>query len=323
MSLPPAYTSRHEGHNAPTSSPPTTLNVEEDRPPPAYLPDVNEEVTPETADPPSYPGRQVLEAFALHKPFIFATHNSYAARYHVDLVVSRTGRPWHLRLRKLGPAESRRISRPQAATGGLANTDGTNTLGAGGNEPRPRKQEVKDIEFPEDSTLYVADLCGLMANAALTMKALRAKSAEITGRKPRTLPGKITIEMKKGSAAAALPALGMGRSFKFWHMTRKVGSAGRPGADASFGQVGKELEKNGYRPEEEWRSELLFIASSRGFASLASGRSRYDWEDAGGIGLAEENGERLTMKHEVGEQTRDALLMCWVTKAWVLSEFGF
>jgi hypothetical protein len=86
-----------------------------------------------------------------------------------------------LKIRRLLPTESRRLSLPRAS---------------------PPKARV--VDFDEDTTLYIVENAG-------ALNPFKGQSVEIRGRRAKTLPGIIRFQSRAGYATG---------SCEFWHMTK-------------------------------------------------------------------------------------------------------
>jgi hypothetical protein len=120
------------------------------------------------APPPSYSAfDESLCCFALRAPLIYTlASGSIRPRYQLSQEHSRSGIQYRLRIRRLLPTESRRLSIP---------TPG-----------RPCK-----IDFDEDTTLYLIENLGAFS-------VFKGQRIEIRGRKAKTLPGHITLNEEDG-----------------------------------------------------------------------------------------------------------------------------
>ena len=123
------------------------------------------------------------ESFAVHNPFIYSTTStSYTPIYQVSLLNTRSGEPWQLRLCRLLPSETRRLSMP---------------TGDGGERAR--------VRYDDDLTLYVAQGVNSLLSIGATSQVC------IRGCKARALRGTVAMERCRG--------LMKGPSYQFWHVT--------------------------------------------------------------------------------------------------------
>ncbi|KAF2435488.1 hypothetical protein EJ08DRAFT_339828 [Tothia fuscella] len=106
---------------------------------------------------------ETIKSFTLQTPFIYTLpkESSPRPRYQLSQEHSKSGKLWRLRIRRLLPTESRRLSIPTP-----------------GRTPR--------VDFDDDTTLYLIENLGALS-------VFKGQNIEIRGRRAKTLPGHITI----------------------------------------------------------------------------------------------------------------------------------
>jgi hypothetical protein len=127
---------------------------------------------------------ETISSFQLMIPLIY-TRNSDGKkqpRYQLFQELTKSGKPWRLKIRRLLPTESRRLSLPNTSSS---------------------KAEV--VDYDDDTTLYIIENQG-------ALNPFKGQSVEIRGRRAKTLPG--LIKLHEGAGAAA--------NCEFWHMTRNA-----------------------------------------------------------------------------------------------------
>lgn len=103
----------------------------------------------------------------------------------------------------------------------------------------------------------------------------------------------------------------MQRSCKFWYMTRKTDR------ELKGAHEWKLMNKYGYSPEYDWNKRLMFTVKRK----VGLGKNKgFEWKDGKGRLVAVESAEgRLDLTGVaagMSGQSREALLACWVGKAW-------
>lgn len=139
---------------------------------------------PENAAAPEYTAfDETLGSFEFRLPLIYARNNNGETRprYHLSQELTKSGKPWRLKIRRVLPTESRHLSSASYTP--------------------PSKARV--IEYDDDTTLYIVEDRG-----ALNM--FKSRSVEIRGRRANTLPG--IVKIHSGGRFAG--------SCEFWHMTK-------------------------------------------------------------------------------------------------------
>ncbi|QDS70977.1 hypothetical protein FKW77_007410 [Venturia effusa] len=123
-------------------------------------------------------------SFELLAPLIHvrSSNGETRPRYHISQELTRSGKPWRLKIRRVLPTESRLLSSP------------TNTS----------LSKVQAIDYDNDTTLYMIEDRG-----ALSM--FKSRSVEIRGRRANTLPGMINIDI--GGRYTG--------SCEYWHTKKK------------------------------------------------------------------------------------------------------
>jgi hypothetical protein len=113
--------------------------------------------------PPAYTAfDETINSFILEAPLIHTVdNNSSRPRYQLSQEFSRSGKLYRLRIRRLLPTESRRLSVPATS-------------------------KARSVEFDDDTTLYaITNLRGLSI--------FKSQNIEIRGRRANTLPGHISL----------------------------------------------------------------------------------------------------------------------------------
>lgn len=180
--LPPAYS------RAPTlaqslSYPQVQLNASQGLP----LDDFEPPILVEPNNPvPEYTAfDETLGSFELRVPLINARNNNGETRprYQFSQELTKSGKPWRLKIRRVLPTESRRLSIPNASS----------------------TSKARVVEYDDDTTLYIVEDQG-------ALNPFKGPSVEIRGRRAKTLPG--IIKMHSGGRQAG--------SCEFWHMTKSL-----------------------------------------------------------------------------------------------------
>lgn len=126
---------------------------------------------------------ETLGSFELRLPLIHARNDNgeIRARYQLSQELTKSGKPFRLKIRRVLPTESRLITSARNTSSSKAGL----------------------VEYDDDTTLYLIEDQG-----ALTK--FKSQSVAIIGRRARTLPGIIKIQSGGGFAG----------SCNFWHMTK-------------------------------------------------------------------------------------------------------
>lgn len=124
--------------------------------------------------------------------------------------------------------------------------------------------------------------------------------------------GRLGGGRKSGSSGGGGAAGGLlSRSCKFWYMTKKTDR------ELKRAHEWKLMNRYGYSPEYDWNKRLLFTVKRK----VALGKNRgFEWKDGKGRLVAVETAEgRLDLTNlaaSMSAHSREALLACWVGKAW-------
>ena len=152
----------------------------------------------------------------------------------------------------------------------------------------PAAQSAAFTSFDDDLLVYEVQGLGFIGSSRV----------EIKGCRSRCLPGYIQVET------------GIGWSCKFWHMTRNEA------ADAMRPENERRMQKHGYHSRDEWNRNLLFAVDGRRTSAPSSDR-KYEWKDATGKSLGVEKEQKLELTAELTMRSREALLACWIGRAWI------
>jgi hypothetical protein len=148
--------------------------------PPPFL-----EPTEAIFTPPEYTAfDENISLFELLVPLIY-TRDNYGEkrpRYQLFQEFTKSGKPWRLKIRRLLPTESRRLSVPNASS-----------------------SKAQFVDYDDDTTLYAMEDVG-------ALNIFKGQSVEIRGRRAKTLPG--LIKFHNGGGAS--------RRCEFWHMTKNA-----------------------------------------------------------------------------------------------------
>lgn len=245
--------------------------------------------------PPTYARHDpTARTYLLRSPFVYTTTGSSPqnAAYQLAARPSKTGRPYQLRIRPLDHIESRTLSLSSA--------------------PRPALRD--SLEYDDDNTLYLLQVMQLLGGFGVPGLGFGPSWRVEMQRDPRRDSGRNTgfIRFEGGGF------LGTGKGWmqrsgcKFWYMTR------RPDTALKTAHEWRLIQRYGWQPELEWNKRLLFtVVKKRGSIGRSKG---YEWRDGKGRLVAYESAEgRLDLTGlatSMSSQSREALLACWVGKAW-------
>lgn len=272
---------------------------------PAYSP-TQEEFIPEPVPlhprppiPPGYSRHDPTAAtFLMHSPLIYSSSGSspQTPTYQLDNRLSKTGRPYQLRIRQLDHLESRTLAFSRDHRG----------------QGRPLLPR-----YEEEHTLYLLQVMQLIGGFGVPGLGFgpswRVEMHRDPGHDRGGARGFIRFE---GGGF-----LGMGKGFmrksgcKFWYMTRKSDREREAQGES------KTAGRYGYQPEFEWNRRLMFSVEKRRGAMGLGGRSKgYEWKDGRGRVVAVESAEgRLDLSRvaaSMSTHSRESLLACWVGKCW-------
>ncbi|KAF2840416.1 hypothetical protein M501DRAFT_1002768 [Patellaria atrata CBS 101060] len=136
--------------------------------------------------PPAYASVDTrASVFRADPPLLYSCDFSHTPRYQLHLNLTQSGKPYQLRIRRLRPSETRRLSLISAVSS--ASSSGSRSRCG--------------IDYEDDCTLYE------IKNVA----AFGGTGIEIRGCRLSALPGYIKLEKCTGLT---------GRYWRFWHMTR-------------------------------------------------------------------------------------------------------
>lgn len=241
----------------------------------------------EAQSPPDYARQDPdVRCFSLQAPFISAApllpsstaSCSSVPRYQLAQLRSSLGKPYKLSLRRLTTTESRRAS--------LALSSSSSS-----SFDSRRTSRHERVDFDDDLAVYE------VSNTDALHRFSSTTNVHIRGCKARTLRGHIELaDLSKRTGAC-----------RFWHLRRKDDAA----IDASQGK----MRKWGYKAEDEWNKDLLFVAGTE--SAKSPGRP---WKDGVGKLVAVESGSDLEFVGSVGQREKEALLACWATRRWVLNQ---
>lgn len=290
----PSYSSTPSAPAAPASPassnngflrPPTPL---EDPPPsPAYS------VVPEPLPqhirplvPPDYARHDpIARTYLLHSPLVYTTTGSspQTAAYHLDASLTRTGKANQLRVRPLDHIESRTLS---------------------------LREDRSSLEYDHDDTLYLLQVMQLLGGFGVPGLGFGPSwRVEIT---PKNTSGRNTgfIRFEGGGFLGTGRGLTQKSGCKFWYMTRKT--------DLKSAHEWKLMNKYGWQPDFEWNKRLMFSVEKK---RAVTGKNKgYEWRDGKGRLVAiESNNDRLDLTGlatSMSVQSREALVACWIGKAW-------
>jgi hypothetical protein len=136
-------------------------------------------------NPPDYTAfDDTINSFELLAPLIHTRNNDSETRprYQLFQEFTKSGKPWRLKIRRLLPTESRRLSVPNAST-----------------------SKARVVDYDDDTTLYIIEDLG-------ALNPFKGQSVEIRGRRAKTLPGLIKLRDGGGNVG----------NCEFWHMTRNA-----------------------------------------------------------------------------------------------------
>lgn len=270
---------------------------------PAYSP-TQEEFIPEPvplhprpAIPPGYSRHDPTAAtFLMHSPLIYSSSGSspQTPTYQLDNRLSKTGRPYQLRIRQLDHLESRTLA-----------------------FSRDHRNSGRFLRYEEEHTLYLLQVMQLIGGFGVPGLGFGPSWRVEMHRDPNHDHGgrRGFIRFEGGGF------LGMGKGFmrksgcKFWYMTRKSEREREAQSESKLSA------RYGYQPEFEWNRRLMFSVEKRRGALGLGGRSKgYEWKDGKGRVVAVESAEgRLDLSRVaacMSPQSRESLLACWVGKCW-------
>lgn len=247
--------------------------------------------------PPGYARHDpTARTYLLRSPLIYTTTGSSPqnAAYQLDARDTQTGRPYQLAIRPLDHIESR-------------------TLSLRGDHARRRS-----LGYDDDHTMYLLQVMQLLGGFGVPGLGFGPSWRIEMQRDPKgdSAHTKGFIRFEGGGI------LGTGKGFmqrsacKFFYMTKKTERA------LKTAHEWKLMNKYGWQPEFEWNKRLMFSVEKKRHR-MGKGRG-YEWKDGKGRLLAVESAEgRLDLTGtatSMSPQSREALLACWVGKAWAAGE---
>lgn len=307
-----------------------------------------------TPSPPLYARNDpAAQIFIFRPPLIYSTTSStnspstdelsgppsaLTPRYQLAQRLTRSGKPYQLRLRPLVPSESRRLSLASAATAATsASSQAPSSPKPLDSSPISPTNNASAIPFDDDTTLYVIDSMHHLGTARTEVQSPRS------GRSTRVLPGVVRIEPTPpppppAVARSAGPSRPKPKSLaacRFWHMRRN------PARDALRAENEARMQRRGYHERDEWTRVLLFAVSPGGNsggdtpgtrrkgsssgAALAlglvgRGQGSWEWRDWEGriVAVERERSGRLEIVdgEQMAARTREVLVACWVGRCW-------
>lgn len=242
--------------------------------------------------PPNYARHDpIARTYLLHSPLVYTTTGSspQTPAYQLDANPSKTGRPNQLRIRPLDHIESRTVS-----------------LG--------RRANSMDLEYDDDHTLYLLQVMQLLGGFGVPGLGFGPSWRVEMQRDPKNDSNRNAgiIRFEGGGFLGTGKGLWQRSACKFWYMTKKSEPA------LKTAHEWKLINKYGWQPELEWNKRLMFSVEKK---RAVLGKNRYyEWRDGKGRLVAVESAEgRLDLTGiaaSMSAQSREALLACWVGKAW-------
>lgn len=237
--------------------------------------------------PPTYARHDpIARTYLLRSPLVYTTTGSspQTAAYHLDASLSRSGRANQLRIRPLDHIESRTLSL--------------------------RGDRRSSLEYDDDNTLYLLQVMQLLGGFGVPGLGFGPSwRVEIT---PKSDPGCNTgfIRFEGGGFLGTGRGLTQRSGCKFWYMTRKT--------YLKSAHEWKLMNKYGWQPDFEWNKRLIFSVEKK---RAVTGKNKgYEWRDGKGRLVAIESTEHrleLTgLATSMSVTSREALVACWIGKAW-------
>lgn len=242
--------------------------------------------------PPDYARHDpIARTYLLQSPVVYTTTGSSPqnAAYQLDARPSKTGRPFQLAIRPLDHLESRTLS---LRRGSLDNP----------------------LDYDDDHTLYLLQVMQLIGGFGVPGFGFGPSWRVEMQRDPKgdSAHNKGFIRFEGGGF------LGTGKGFmqrsacKFYYMTKKTERGLKTANEWRL------INKYGWQPDFEWNKRLMFSVE-RKRASIGKSRG-FVWKDGKGRLVAVESAEgRLDLTGiatSMSAQSREALLACWIGKAW-------
>lgn len=241
--------------------------------------------------PPDYsPHDPIARTYLLQSPVVYSTTGSspQVAAYQLDARPGKTGRPNQLAIRPLDHVESRTVSlNRDSLDNGLP-------------------------DYDDDHTLYLMQVIQLLGGFGVPGLGFGPSWRVELQRDPkRDSPhNKGFIRFEGGGFLGTGTGFMQRSACKFYYMTRKTE---------------RQLFAKDWRPEFEWNKRLMFSVERK---RTRIGKSRgYIWKDGKGRLVAMESAEgRLDLSGiatSMSSRSREALLACWIGKAWAAGALTF
>lgn len=232
--------------------------------------------------PPDYARHDpIARTYLLRSPVVYTTTGSspQVAAYQLDARRSRTGRPNQLAIRPLDHVESRTVSLSRDSLDNLP-------------------------DYDDDRTLYLMQVVQLLGGFGVPGLGFGPSWRVEMQRDPKgdSAHNKGFIRFEGGGFLGTGTGFMQRSACKFYYMTRKT--------ERHFGKE--------WRPEFEWNKRLMFSVERK---RTRIGKSRgYLWKDGKNRLVAIESAEgRLDLTGvatSMSARSREALLACWIGKAW-------
>lgn len=248
------------------------------------------------AVPPTYERHDpIARTYLLRTPLIYSSTGSspQTPAYQLDAQLTKAGRPYQLRIRPLDHIESRTLS---------LRGDRRSAAGAGGGE----------VGYDDDHTLYLLQVMQLLGGLGMPGLGFGPSWRVEMQRGPKGGSSRnLSFIRFEGGGILGSGGSFMQRSCKFWYMTKKTDR------ELKGAHEWKLMNKYGYSPEYDWNKRLMFTVKRK----VALGKNKgFEWKDGKGRLVAVESAEgRLDLTGiaaGMSAQSREALLACWVGKAW-------
>lgn len=232
--------------------------------------------------PPDYARHDpIARTFLLRTPVVYTTTGSspQVAAFQLDSRLSKTGRPNQLAIRPLDHVESRTVSLSRDSLDNLP-------------------------DYDDDRTLYLMQVMQLLGGFGVPGLGFGPSWRVEMQRDPKgdSAHNKGFIRFEGGGFLGTGTGFMQRSACKFYYMTRKT--------ERHFGKE--------WRPEFEWNKRLMFSVERK---RTRIGKSRgYLWKDGKGrlVGIESAEG-RLDLTGvgtSMSARSREALLACWIGKAW-------
>lgn len=245
--------------------------------------------------PPTYAQHDpIARTYLLRSPLVYTTTGSspQLPAYQLEANPSKTGRPNQLRIRALDHIESRTVS-----------------LG-----PGRRAADAMELAYDDDHTLYLLQVMQLLGGLGVPGLGFGPSWRVELQRDPNGDSNRNSglIRFEGGGFLGTGKGLWQRSACKFWYMTKKSEPAFKTAHEWKL------MNKYGWQPELDWNKRLMFSVEKK---RAVLGKSRcYEWRDGKGRLVAVESSQdRLDLTGvatSMSAQSREALLACWLGKAW-------